>query len=467
MNEKQLKSVLLGSGAAVALLASPAVAGEVDDLKAQIEALQQRLDTVEVQQSKIEDTQERVAPANAVTAGDFPGSWKLPGSDTSISFSGYVKADFIYDLDSLTNSDSFGVSGIALDNSAAARRDGNARLHARQSRFRFDSRTPTDWGMLRTRIEGDFFGNGGNQNASNSNTFRLRQAFGQLGPVLAGQTFTTFSDSSTFIDTVDFYGTVGVEFARQAMIRYSTTLAEGLGLDLAVENPNSRIFFARSAATTGGSLINTQTTDQMPDLVARFTYNDSWGALNAAVVGRQFTFDAGNGRSDSTMGYGVHLGGNVNLWEGGNVGVLWNFGDGIGRYITGGLYRGAVASCSQGNVTPGQAGCDVKVDTIWSQGGTVRLTHNWTDNVRSSLHYGWVRTDLPVGKLTTPGLGLTAANGLNKSVDYLSGNIIWSPVSRVNIGFEVLHGWRDTHQANATNNAGEATRFQLGMQYVF
>ncbi|MBT6116301.1 MAG: hypothetical protein HOH66_00360, partial [Rhodospirillaceae bacterium] len=66
MNEKQLKSVLLGSGAAVALLATPAVAGEVDDLKAQIEALQQRLDTVEVQQTKIEDSQERVAPANAV-----------------------------------------------------------------------------------------------------------------------------------------------------------------------------------------------------------------------------------------------------------------------------------------------------------------------------------------------------------------------------------------------------------------
>ncbi len=79
VNEKHLKSVLLGSGAAVALLASPAVAGEVDDLKSQIEALQQRLDTVEVQQTKIVGTQERVAPTNAVTAGDFRGSWKSAG----------------------------------------------------------------------------------------------------------------------------------------------------------------------------------------------------------------------------------------------------------------------------------------------------------------------------------------------------------------------------------------------------
>ena len=465
MNEKQLKSVLLGSGAAVALLATPAVAGEVDDLKAQIEALQQRLDTVEVQQTKIEDSQERVAPANAVTAGDFPGSWKLPGSDTSISFSGYVKADFIYDFDALTNSDSFGVSGIALDNSASARRDGNVRLHARQSRFRFDSRTPTDWGMMRTRIEGDFFGANGNQTASNSNSFRLRQAFGQLGPVLAGQTFTTFSDTSTYPDTVDFYGCAGVEFARQAMIRYSASLAEGLGLDLAVENPQSRIFFANAAGTAR----STNTNDHMPDLVARFTYSDSWGAVNLAGVGRYFTFDAGNGQSDSSLGYGVHAGANVNLWEGGNIGGVFNFGDGIGRYITGGLYRGAVAQCTNPakNLTPGTAGCNVDVDTIWSMGGMVRLTHRWTDNLRSNVHYGFVRTDVPVSQLTSAGLGTTAANGLNNSVDYLSGNIIWSPVSRVNIGLEVMHGWRDSHQSSQTNNAGEATRVQLGMQYVF
>ena len=240
VNEKQLRSVLLGSGAAVALLASPAVAGEVSDLKSQIEALQNRLDQVETQQTRIEERQESVAPANAVVGGDFPGSWKLPGSDTSISFSGYVKGDFIYDLGRDVG-DSFVVSSIPVDNSMAANADGNVRLHARQSRFRFDSRTPTDWGQLRTRIEGDFSGTGGNERFSNSSTFRLRHAWGQLGPVLAGQTWTTFMDQDTYANTVDFAGPVGVEFARQAQIRYSTGLAEGLSLDLAVENPEFQV----------------------------------------------------------------------------------------------------------------------------------------------------------------------------------------------------------------------------------
>jgi hypothetical protein len=134
-----------GSGAAVALLASPAVAGEVSDLKSQIEALQNRLDQVEVQQTRIQERRESVGPANAVVGGDFLGSWKLPGSDTSISFSGYVKSDFNYDLGRDVG-DSFCVSYILVDNSAANNADGNVRLHACQSRFRFDSRTPTDWG---------------------------------------------------------------------------------------------------------------------------------------------------------------------------------------------------------------------------------------------------------------------------------------------------------------------------------
>ena len=213
VKETRLRAALLGSGAAVALLASPAVADDVDDLKAQIEALQNRLDQLEVQQSRIET--EQVAPAQAVVGGDFPGSWKLPGTDTSIAFSGYVKGDAIYDIDN-DPGDLFAFSGIAIDNSAADNADGNFRMHARQSRFRFDSRTPTDWGQMRTRIEGDFFGAGGNEWFSNSNSFRLRHAWGRLGPVLAGQSWTTFMDEDTFADTVDFFGPVAVEFARQA-----------------------------------------------------------------------------------------------------------------------------------------------------------------------------------------------------------------------------------------------------------
>ena len=68
--------------AAVALTAAPAVANEIAELKAQIEALQQRLAEIEAAQKDAEK--------KAVTAGET-GGWKLPGSDTSVSISGYVR----------------------------------------------------------------------------------------------------------------------------------------------------------------------------------------------------------------------------------------------------------------------------------------------------------------------------------------------------------------------------------------
>jgi hypothetical protein len=39
------------------------------------------------------------APAQAVTGGDHPGSFKLPGSNTSMKIGGYTKGDLYYDVD--------------------------------------------------------------------------------------------------------------------------------------------------------------------------------------------------------------------------------------------------------------------------------------------------------------------------------------------------------------------------------
>ena len=77
------------AGVMLVSIASPAGANEIDELKAQIKALQDRLSKIEAEQKKAAD--------KAVTAGDKAGSLKLPGSDTSISIGGYVKSDVYLD----------------------------------------------------------------------------------------------------------------------------------------------------------------------------------------------------------------------------------------------------------------------------------------------------------------------------------------------------------------------------------
>ena len=54
-------------------------------------------------------------------------------------------------------------------------------------------------GGLKTRIETDFYYNAGTP---------LRHAYASLGPVLAGQTWTTLMDENTYADTIDFEGPV-------------------------------------------------------------------------------------------------------------------------------------------------------------------------------------------------------------------------------------------------------------------
>lgn len=468
------KTALLGSGAAVALLAGPALAADdTTDLKAQIDALQNRLNQLENQQTT-KAQKEQVAPAQAVTGGEFPGSWKLPGSDTSISFSGYVKADSFFTMNAPSTAigDSFAVTAIPLKGSAANSQGGDFRMHSRQSRLRFDSRTPTDWGSLRTRIEGDFFGPAGNQRVSNSDSFRVRHAYGQLGPVLAGQTWSTFMDQDTFFDTVDFYGAAGQEFVRQTQIRYTASLMDALSADLAIENPeqNNAVAAGPNAALTQ----NATFTDEMPDIIAALRYRPSWGAINVSGVVRRFNYNVGNQFDDQEWGGGGHAGVTVKTWGKDYISAVVNYGKGLGRYQNGSVEDYYVVNgCAGAQGSAPTVACHDMI-TPSVLGGWGSYTHYWADNLRSNIIGGAQQNTVPVAQLGP------AANGQTDQIVTAHVNLIWNPVSKVSIGLEYMMGWREVAASHLTgiagaggalgqsgNTSGNAQRLQLGMQYNF
>ncbi|MGE0095171.1 MAG: DcaP family trimeric outer membrane transporter [Alphaproteobacteria bacterium] len=462
------KTALLGSGAAVALLAGPAFAADDNaDLKAQIDALQNRLNQLETQ-STTKAQKEQVAPAQAVTGGEFPGSWKLPGSDTSISFSGYVKADSFFTMNAPSTAigDSFAVTAIPLKSSAANSQGGDFRMHSRQSRIRFDSRTPTDWGSLRTRIEGDFFGPAGNQRVTNSDSFRVRHAYGQLGPVLAGQTWSTFMDQDTFFDTVDFYGAAGQEFVRQTQIRYTASVMDALSADLAIENPEQNNAVAAGAGVNGIPAANNNINgiDQMPDFVAALRYRPSWGAINVSGVARNFNYNSGNNFDDNAWGGGGHAGVTVKLWGKDTIGGVINYGKGLGRYLNGSTEDYYVTNCASAGGGAAPTNTCSQITTVSALGGWGAFTHYWADNLRSNIIGGAQTMDIPVAQLGSN------ANGQTDQIVTTHINLIWNPVSKVSIGLEYMMGWREvasSHNTGAGNTSGSAQRLQLGMQYNF
>ena len=383
-----------------------------------------------------------VAATGLLTEGEFPGSFKLPGTNTSLGFHGYAKLDIIHDLNAFQG-DSLSFPAIPLDGTAAARRQGATRLHARQSRFSIETRTPTDFGTLRTLIEGDFFGTDGNALTSNSTAFRLRHAYGELGPVLGGQTWSNFMDPQSSPETVDFNGPAGQIFIRQAQLRYMQPLFISSRISFAVENPEGD-FFARGNAgnppPTGAAAagIPSNALNEVPDFTAQFLTNQPWGHVAVSALARQIQANV----HAKDFGYGLSLGLKVNTFGKDQLFAQANGGTGIGRYLNDGVGSGAAFNGT------------TLLNSQTAFGGFAAYQHWWTETVRSTVIYGGDEFDND-----TAVVGLTN----NRSIRGIHANIFWSPVPMSNIGFEFIHGRRVTD----AGLHGEFNRFQVGFQYGF
>lgn len=412
----------------LALGATPVASWAQDEslaaLRAQLQQLQARLDKLEAdQRSTTEDIAQRV-----VTSGDLPRSYKLPGTDTSVQFGGYLKLDLIYDRDQ-DQGDTLFFNGIQQGESDAP----NVRLHARQSRLYMRTLTPTGWGGLGTYIEVDFFDSGGNEVFSNSRNFRVRHAYGEVGGLLAGQTWSNFMHFAAYPATVEFNGPVGLSFIRQAQLRYTFPLGPGK-LALALENPEATGFVdARDAA---------------PDITARYAWSGQRATLETGTVLRRLTYDGPNG-DDSTFGYGLMLAGNYRLTDATSLmaGAVW--GDGVGRYLF--IANGAADGSS--GIGAAYIGTDGRLKTIKARGFNVALEQKWTSKLTSSLSYGQVRGDRPSSLFPTSTEHLETIHLSN----------FYKPFTPLTLGFEISRAEERLRNGQSQG----ALRLQTSVQYDF
>ena len=213
--------------------------------------------------------------APAAVRADDPGVFKVPGTDSTIKFYGYVQLDGTVDFSGRTTSIEDNdwatiLPAVPADGSADAKKKPQTYLTARTSRFGIMTSTPSKYGNIGVRLEGDFNGPNGFQSETftNSVLFRLRHAYGTIGGLLIGQTWTTFLDLGAAPDTVDFNGPGDLALVRSPMFRYTFSLAPGMSLALALENNRGQQY---------GSSPRFQT---VPDIHANFTYAGGWGHIS-------------------------------------------------------------------------------------------------------------------------------------------------------------------------------------------
>jgi hypothetical protein len=419
--------------AALATVATHARCAPLDDMQADLDALRAKVADLEKAQRAVEGRS-----SNVVTGGSTKGSFKLPGSDTSITLGGYVKLDAIFSNPSAGVGSSadqeLEAGAIPVGPDAKSNERNQVKLHARQSRLFGGTSTPTRFGELSTYVEGDFFGAAGNETASNSNGFRVRHAYGKLGGLLAGQTWTTFADVSAYPETVDFGGAVGVPFARQAQIRWTQPFARG-EWSIALENPETIVSLASGAQFRADD-------DRVPDVAGIVRFDTGRGKYSIAAVARQLRVDSASAPASrqAKLGGAIGVNGVVPSFGSDDVRFSLYYGNAIGRYSTGFL-SDAVLDAS-GNLA---------LPTQWL--ATVAVRHFWAPTLRSTLALSGVGSANPAG----------TAGAVNRNAESAHLNLIWSPVPRTNLGVEYILARREVQ----SGDSGRLNRLQVSAQYAF
>jgi hypothetical protein len=424
----------------------------LDETSKSVAATQQRLSDLErraageapqVEQRLAEIEQSlRVLPElteKELATEDFPGSFKIPGSDAGIRFGGQVRTVLVRNLGALGTEDRFVTSSIPIAGTDDADKDSRTTISASPSRLETDFRTPTPVGQLRAFVSGDF--------AGSNRTYRLRHAFGQWQGFLIGQTWSAFSDPEAEPDGLDFEGLNAISLFRQPGIRWTKPMSNRTQLAIAVENPSPDI--------TGASGVN-----QIPDLIGRVRFSASEdasagrllrgdGHMQAALLIRQIRGEADERPNEiiSTSGYGIHFSGRLPArWRRQDyLKFATAAGRGIGRYIT-----------DLGTAGGQDAVYDPLTNTLRAlpvYSTYLGYEHWWTETLRSTGTFGLVFVD---------NLAIQADDALRMTTRS-SFNIAWSPVKRADLIAEFLFGRRE----NKDRQSGRAGQLQLGWIFRF
>lgn len=406
----------------------------------------------------VNSTENLATEKPAIRVGDVKGTFKIPGTDTSIGMGGFVKMDAMLNNVS-AGRDKLGdqqlvFSQIPVGN--AAGEHNQTTFIAKDSRLWFKSFTPSNWGDINTYMEFDFYGD----SATYSYTPRLRHAYGSIGNFLAGQTWTTFTNISASPDHLESGTSAGaLSTTRQPLIRWTQPLTGfeiPIEIQAALETPRSRIWlpynFEHNTANdpansdlnpVGDNFLTTPNADRYPDLVARVNFKPEWGNLSFAALGRQIRYThAQSNLVANSWGGGFNIAGKINSLGLDTFRFMAHIGHGAGRYIsTSNSFEDAALS-EQGNLS-----------AIKTFGGMVSYQHWWNKQWRSNLTYGYAYANQP--EFVNP--------LLNQQIQSIHANLIWSPISQTTLGIEYIFAEREL----INSQKGELQRIQFSARYSF
>ena len=326
-------------------------------------------------------------------------------------------------------------------------KDGTVFAGVRQSRLGVKGFTPTKLGELQTTFEFELFGTGVDEGQT---TFRLRHAYGELGRFGAGQTWSPFSDTDVFPNSVEYFGPTGIAWFRNVQLRYTAMKKENSSLVIALERPGASgdqgIYDDRI------ELDGIHGRFPAPDISAAYRAGGKWGYARAAGLLRWIywddVLDDNVDLSGNATGWGLNLTSGINAGENNVIRVGLVFGEGIQNAMNDSPVDIGIQA-NFGDPARPLVGEPLPI-VAWS----AFLDHKWNDRFTSAV--GYSRQDIDNTDAQAP--------DAFKTGQYALGNLLYTPVPGVMVGGELQWGRRESFQDPFI---GDGFKVQFVFKYNF
>jgi len=361
---------------------------------------------------------------------------------------GFAMADFIYDTERVDPDwqDAFRPSKIPTVDGFFGN-DGQSSISVKQSTFGVKGTVPVDNDVdpINFKFEFDLFGTGAD---AGQTTFRLRHAYGEWGPLLAGQTNSLFMDGDVWPNIIDYWGPNGMVFYRNVMIRYMAYRDENNTFAIAIERPGNDIDAGQIREFDPALGADIRANEELPDLTLQYRHVDEWGHVQVSGILRSIGFETidppDNEPSGSEFGWGINVGAHVNIDERDKLIGQVVYGEGIASYMNDGGT----------DLAPGGTSLlDIHAETVPLLGALIYYDHWWDEQWSTSIGYSIVNVD---------NRSLQEATAFHQG-QYASVNLLYQPAKNIMIGGEIMWGEREDNDG-AT---GDDFRFQFSVRYAF
>ena len=374
---------------------------------------------------------------------------KKPGSESTMDIYGFAMTDSGYNFGTIDPNwfDVVRPTKLpAVKNEFGP--DGQTFWSVRQTRFGVKTATPTSLGDLKTWFEFELFGTGVD---AGQTTFRLRQAWGEMGHVGAGQTWSPFMDIGVFPNSIEYWGPNGMAFFRNVQFRWTPIKTDRNTFMIAAERPGA----SSDQGIYSGRIELSNITPQfiLPDLSMQGHFDRKWGYIQVASLFRRIAWADNNTNpnlnfSGSAFGWGINTSSNLKLGENTTAKLSLVYGHGIQNYMNDAPIDIGVQNNFSNPVSP------LKGVPLPVLGAVAFVDHTWNPKFTSTIG----------GSM----LNIWNSNAESAS-DFHQGyyaltNLLYYPIKNVMAGGEFQFGRRVNFRNNYTYND---YRVQFSFKYNY